>query len=200
VGVRYSEYKYPNGLMENQPSEPSSESLFAVGAKLSVGGLPQTFHPTEVASDSFQFSGVDVFGRRRITRVADVIRECGPRGSGKFAEPHQPLLFFTSGGHQFSVSPHIIPILSLSVASGVNAGTIINIVRFCGDVIGVATLISRWEFCRILPGLVNIVGKFRLEFYLEAKSPGATLVIVTGEERRFAQWLNTIGVIRTNEN
>jgi hypothetical protein len=96
--------------------------LFAVGAKLSAGGPPQTFHPTEVASDRFQFSGIDVFGRRRINRVADVIRECGPRGSGKFAEPHQPLLFFTSGGHQFSAASLIIPVLSPSVACEVNCG------------------------------------------------------------------------------
>jgi hypothetical protein len=47
--------------------------------------------------------------------------------------------------------------------------------HYWGDVTGAATVINSnfssglWEFCKILSGLVNIVGNFRLEFYLEAK-------------------------------
>lgn len=36
----------------------------------------------------------------------------------------------------------------------------------------------------------------RHEFYAEARSPATTLVIATGEERRFANILLTIGVVR----
>jgi L-fucose mutarotase len=55
------------------------------------------------------------------------------------------------------------------------------------------------EFRKILPATAGLVGKPRLEFYLEATSPATTLVIATGEERRFANVLLTIGVVRPNE-
>lgn len=54
------------------------------------------------------------------------------------------------------------------------------------------------EFKALLPGGVILAGKPRLEFYEEAKSHQTALVIATGEERRFANLLLTIGVIRSH--
>lgn len=54
------------------------------------------------------------------------------------------------------------------------------------------------EFKALLPGSVILAGKPRLEFYEEAKSHQTALVIATGEERRFANLLLTIGVIRSH--
>jgi L-fucose mutarotase len=53
------------------------------------------------------------------------------------------------------------------------------------------------EFRTLLPSTVNLLGKPRLDFYAEAKAPSTALVIATGEERRFANVLLTIGVVRT---
>jgi L-fucose mutarotase len=55
------------------------------------------------------------------------------------------------------------------------------------------------EFRKILPATASLTGKPRLDFYAAAKSSSTALVIATGEERRFANVLLTIGVIRTNE-
>ena len=52
------------------------------------------------------------------------------------------------------------------------------------------------EFRTLLPSTVNLLGKPRLDFYAEAKAPSTALVIATGEERRFANVLLTIGVVR----
>ena len=52
------------------------------------------------------------------------------------------------------------------------------------------------EFEGILPKDITISGKTRTEFYSETKSPATALVIATGEERRFANILITIGVIK----
>lgn len=52
------------------------------------------------------------------------------------------------------------------------------------------------RICELLPAEA-IVGRHpRHEFYAEARSPATTLVIATGEERRFANVLLTIGVVR----
>lgn len=50
-------------------------------------------------------------------------------------------------------------------------------------------------FRRLLPGNTPVHPRKRLDFYAEAKSPATTLVIATGEERRFANVLLTIGVV-----
>lgn len=47
----------------------------------------------------------------------------------------------------------------------------------------------------MLPPAAKLVLHKRLEFYAEAKSPSTALVIATGEERRFANVLLTIGVV-----
>lgn len=47
----------------------------------------------------------------------------------------------------------------------------------------------------MLPANTAVVLQPRLEFYAAAKSPATALVIATGEERRFANVLLTIGVI-----
>jgi L-fucose mutarotase len=38
-----------------------------------------------------------------------------------------------------------------------------------------------------------------MEFYQEAKSPDTALVIATGEQRRFANLLLTIGVVKEGQ-
>lgn len=53
------------------------------------------------------------------------------------------------------------------------------------------------EFKKILPAAASLVGKERMEFYQEVKSPATTLVIATGEERRWANLLITIGVVKS---
>lgn len=51
------------------------------------------------------------------------------------------------------------------------------------------------EFRALLPAAANVTAVKRHAFYSEAKSPATTLVIATGEERRFANVLLTIGVV-----
>ena len=51
----------------------------------------------------------------------------------------------------------------------------------------------------LLPEAATVTARKRMEFYTEAKSPATTLVIATGEERRFANVLLTIGVVREDE-
>ncbi|HYG23765.1 MAG TPA: RbsD/FucU family protein [Verrucomicrobiae bacterium] len=53
------------------------------------------------------------------------------------------------------------------------------------------------EFQKLLPDGVRWIKRKRFQFYAEAKSAATTLVIATGEERRFANLLLTIGVIRS---
>jgi L-fucose mutarotase len=50
----------------------------------------------------------------------------------------------------------------------------------------------------MLPSTAAVTWQPRLGFYGEAKSPTTTLVIATGEQRRFANVLLTIGVISAN--
>lgn len=52
----------------------------------------------------------------------------------------------------------------------------------------------------LLPTHAAPAGRKRQEFYAEAKSPATTLVIATGEERRFANVLLTIGVVSADRN
>jgi L-fucose mutarotase len=52
------------------------------------------------------------------------------------------------------------------------------------------------EFKEILGNDVPLVSTKRFEFYTEAKSPDTCLVIATGEIRRFANILLTIGVVK----
>ena len=52
-------------------------------------------------------------------------------------------------------------------------------------------------FRALLPAGTPITTRRRHDFYAEAKSPATTLVIATGEERRFANVLLTIGVVVT---
>ena len=52
------------------------------------------------------------------------------------------------------------------------------------------------EFARLLPAGLGLTEKKRQEFYEAAKSPDTALVIATGEQRRFANLLLTIGVIK----
>ncbi|HME56575.1 MAG TPA: RbsD/FucU family protein [Candidatus Lokiarchaeia archaeon] len=52
------------------------------------------------------------------------------------------------------------------------------------------------EFQKILPADVPMTSYPRLEFYEKVKEPETTLVIATGEQRRFANLLLTIGVIK----
>jgi len=51
------------------------------------------------------------------------------------------------------------------------------------------------EFRALLPGL-ELTEKKRFEFYDEVRSPNTALVIATGEKRRFANLLLTIGVVK----
>ena len=50
----------------------------------------------------------------------------------------------------------------------------------------------------LLPASAVVNLQPRLAFYAEAKSPSTTLVIATGEQRRFANVLLTIGVVSAN--
>jgi L-fucose mutarotase len=52
------------------------------------------------------------------------------------------------------------------------------------------------EFKEILGSEIPLVSTKRFEFYTEAKSPDTCLVIATGEIRRFANILLTIGVVK----
>jgi L-fucose mutarotase len=47
----------------------------------------------------------------------------------------------------------------------------------------------------LLPAAAAVTLKKRHDFYAEAKSPATALVIATGEQRRFANVLLTIGVV-----
>ena len=52
------------------------------------------------------------------------------------------------------------------------------------------------DFRRLLPPDLELTTLKRFEFYDKAKSPDTALLIATGEQRRFANLLLTIGVIR----
>lgn len=52
------------------------------------------------------------------------------------------------------------------------------------------------EFKKLLPEGVEIAVKKRFEFYAEAKVPSLALAIATGERRRFANVILTIGVVK----
>ena len=54
------------------------------------------------------------------------------------------------------------------------------------------------QYRQILTAAVRLTGQGRRDFYQEAKSAATALVIVTGEERRFANILLTIGVIKSD--
>ncbi len=56
------------------------------------------------------------------------------------------------------------------------------------------------EFRALLPAAATVTAVKRHAFYAEAKSPATTLVIATGEERRFANVLLTIGVVSSESN
>jgi L-fucose mutarotase len=49
---------------------------------------------------------------------------------------------------------------------------------------------------KMLPEAATVTLRKRMDFYAEVKSPATCLVIATGEERRFANVLLTIGVVR----
>lgn len=51
------------------------------------------------------------------------------------------------------------------------------------------------QYRALLPAAAAVTHRKRLEFYAEARSPSTTLVIATGEQRRFANVLLTIGVV-----
>jgi L-fucose mutarotase len=55
------------------------------------------------------------------------------------------------------------------------------------------------EFRKLLPPGIEWNAKTRFDFYDEARSPQTALIIATGESRRFANLLLTIGVIREGE-
>ena len=52
------------------------------------------------------------------------------------------------------------------------------------------------EFRQMLPPETELTEKKRLDFYSEVKSPDTALVIATGDQRRFANLLLTIGVVK----
>ena len=52
---------------------------------------------------------------------------------------------------------------------------------------------------KLLPAGVEPKALKRTEFYAEASQPSTALVIATGEERRFANILITIGVVKPEE-
>ena len=54
------------------------------------------------------------------------------------------------------------------------------------------------DYRKLLSGAMPITLRKRHDFYAEVKSPATTLVIATGEERRFANLLLTIGVVKTD--
>jgi L-fucose mutarotase len=53
-------------------------------------------------------------------------------------------------------------------------------------------------FRTLLPESAPLTARKRHEFYSEVKSPATALVIATGEQRRFANLLLTIGVVRAH--
>lgn len=53
------------------------------------------------------------------------------------------------------------------------------------------------RFRELLPAPAVVTQRKRHEFYAEARSPATALVIATGEERRFANVLLTLGVVRS---
>jgi len=55
------------------------------------------------------------------------------------------------------------------------------------------------EFRKLLPDGLELTEKKRYDYYSEVKSPETALVIATGEQRRFANLLLTIGVIKEGE-
>ena len=55
------------------------------------------------------------------------------------------------------------------------------------------------DFIRLLPDGTPIEKLERFDFYERAKDNSTTLVIATGEQRRFANILLTIGVVRAGE-
>jgi L-fucose mutarotase len=55
------------------------------------------------------------------------------------------------------------------------------------------------EIKKIVGPGAGFVGRKRLDFYGEVKSPATALVIATGEERRFANILITIGVVKSDQ-
>lgn len=55
------------------------------------------------------------------------------------------------------------------------------------------------DYRRILPNSTPFTLRKRHDFYAEVKSPATTLVIATGEERRFANLLLTIGVVKSEQ-
>ena len=52
------------------------------------------------------------------------------------------------------------------------------------------------EFKKLLPNGIEVSDRKRLEFYAEAKSPDLALAIATGERRRFANIILTMGVLK----
>ncbi len=52
------------------------------------------------------------------------------------------------------------------------------------------------EFRALLPPNVEMSAEKRFEFYEAAKSPQTVLAVATGEQRRFANLLLTLGVVR----
>ena len=55
------------------------------------------------------------------------------------------------------------------------------------------------ELIKLLPSGARIRSLPRAEFYAEVNRPTTALVIVTGEARRFANLLLTIGVVKTDQ-
>jgi L-fucose mutarotase len=55
------------------------------------------------------------------------------------------------------------------------------------------------EFEQLLPSDIMRASHPRFEFYELVKTPETTLVIATGEQRRFANLLLTIGVVKQDE-
>ena len=54
------------------------------------------------------------------------------------------------------------------------------------------------EFKKVLPQEINLKELKRFDFYDAVKSPNTSLVIATGEQRRFANILLTIGVVKSS--
>jgi L-fucose mutarotase len=55
------------------------------------------------------------------------------------------------------------------------------------------------EFLKLLPAGVPTRSLLRAEFYAAANQPSTALVIATGEERRFANLLLTIGIVKKEQ-
>jgi len=56
------------------------------------------------------------------------------------------------------------------------------------------------EFRKLLPPGLELTRRKRFEFYNEARSPDVALVIATGEQRRFANLLLVIGVVKAPDD